>query len=419
MLVMVSLWLIPAFNQAAPVELMHYAYVSDGTAWHEWLQERANTYNATHPNVKVNISISPAGQNYPERILVMLAGGNPPDVTELHLGLAGTVLAQDAFLDLGPYLERDSQVKKTDFTPFVWTALTTPNGKIWGIPTDIYPVTAWYNKDMLAAAGLPEPNSLAPSAWTWQALEEMARKLYRKGEGSSTRYGIDYRVTSRPHIQVKQAGGNFYDRYVQPSRSRWTSPEVVKALEWIQKLVTTDLAAPLTTPNITNYYFWNGLSGIDICDGPGIIGAYMVNARFAWDIAPQPLGPANRGSEIALDVFQIMKDSKHHNEAWEWIKFLAADDESQRRFVAATGRVPSYRKAQASYPTLVPNAPPSWRIFFDTANDPDSFPTYIMAQDTTIRPIVNTELNKIWNNQIDVRSAVETIHQKVQAIFNE
>ena len=403
--------------QAQTVELTHFAYLSAGQAWFDWLRERAAVFHAQNPDIVVNVQVSASG-SYPDQIAVRLAGGAPPDVTELHTGLAAPFIGQGVFLDLRSLIERDPDVDYEDFTPFVWRGLTAPDGSVWGLPTDIYPVTTWFNKDMLAEAGLPTPLDLGDSGWTWAAAEEMASKMTRRrADGTTERYGMDYRLVLRPHIFVTQAGGSFYDRPVQPTESRWNTPEVVAGLSWIRKFLENEWAPPITTPNIAEWYFWNGKTGLDLVDGPGIIGPYLADTSWDWDVAVQPLGPGGRGTEVALDSFQVLADSPHPEAAWKWIKFLAADVESQERFVQVTGRVPSYIPVQPSYPALVPVAPPNWQAFFLAASDPDAFPTYAIPQASQINAVTRDPLNQIWRGEIAVEVAVEEIHRLVQAIL--
>lgn len=154
-------------------------------------------------------------------------------------------------------------------------------------------------------------------------------------------------------------------------------------------------------------------------DGPGIIGAYMTKVNFQWDIARQPLGPANRASEVAVDAFEIVATTQHPDQAWRWLKFIAADRESVAQFVRATGRVPSLRALQARYPTLVTAAPRSWTVFFDTAADPGAFANYVIPRAADVNPIISRELGKVWRGEEPARGALEAIHREVEALLKQ
>ncbi len=402
---------------AAPVEITHMTYFWHGQAWHDYLKDRAEAFNKRNPDIRVNILVAGETEAYGTKFTVMLAGGTPPDTTDFHPGIAAPFIGQGAFLDLRTYLRKDPSVRQSDFSPVVWKALTAADGSIWGLPADIYPVVTWFNADLLAEAGLPSPNDLAPADWTWARVVEMAKKLTRTdSQGNPAQFGID-RATGRYYIPVAQAGGALYDRHVQPTSSRWNTPAVVAGIEWVRSLLLEHRVAPPVTVNARDFYFWTGKTALDLVDGPGIIGAYLSKVQFAWDVAPQPLGPVNRASEVAVGAFEIVAASKHPDAAWEWLKFIAADPESTRRFVQVTGRVPSLRALQRQYPSLVAQAPRHWMVFFDTAADSDTFAGYVIPQANDVNPIVNRELVKVWRGEESVRNAVEAIHRQVEPIL--
>ena len=97
-----------------------------------------------------------------------------------------------------------------------------------GIPADLYVAPVFFNVDMYAEGGLANPNELG-EAWTWDTLIEVGRKL-----SQDTNFDGHFRPQShhglRRHVESlgsRQTGrGLLFDRYKDPTESRFNTPEV-------------------------------------------------------------------------------------------------------------------------------------------------------------------------------------------------
>lgn len=414
----VGLLLTGSWAVAAPVAITHYSYGAHGQAWADYLMERAKIFNAQNPDVQVEIQVSP-GNEYVSKFQIMLAGGVAPDVTDFHPALGATFLIQNVFTDLRPYLERDGINLNRLTSPSVVEVLTNNDGAIWALPGDIYPVVTFYNADILANAGLPFPDQLGNN-WTWEQALTMGKKtaIDANGDGINEQWGMD-RMWARWYIWVHQAGGMVYDRIIDPTRSTWNDPRVLTGLRFPLTAQMDNISPKTNTPNYTQTYFWFGKTALDLVDGPGVIGAYLKDASFNWNIAPQVRGPENAGSEIALGAFQIVGDSKNKEAAWRWLKYISLDMESHARFVELTGRAPSLNALQSRYRNLCPYLPSNFMAFFQTAGDPDTKMNYVLLQSSDINAVVNPLITQAFLGQIPLETAVTQIHDLVSAILAE
>ena len=68
--------------------------------------------------------------------------------------------SQGGYHDLRPFLQRSSKVSFDNHVPVARTAMTCPDGMIWGVPVDLYVVPTHYHADMFAQAGLATPAEL-------------------------------------------------------------------------------------------------------------------------------------------------------------------------------------------------------------------------------------------------------------------
>lgn len=406
----------PAFG-AEKVTITHLSYASHSESWHDFLREMKVGFEQEFPDIEVNILVE---TNPPEKFAVMMVGGNSPDVLDMSTTQAGPFIAQGDLLDLYPYVARDGRVSLDLWPDVALDGLTDPQGRLVGLPMSFYPIVTWYNKDLLAQAGLSTPAELG-DAWNWDALRSYGQKLTKdeNGDGQNEIWGID-RIRYRAYIQVRQAGGFYYDRETLPTESHLTSEPVVQALEFLHSIVVEDVTSqPPGTPNQADTYLWKGRAAVDVVDGPGIIGSLMKDVSFDWDIAPQPMGPANNGSAIFPGSFQISKHSKLQDAAWEWVRYIAAREEAVRAFTNITGRMPAMNSVARDYDAFVPNLPENWMTLFDQTLNPDNLMGAGVLPDSRLTSVLNTQLNEIFSGSVPVRPALEEAHRQSQSIFEE
>jgi ABC-type glycerol-3-phosphate transport system substrate-binding protein len=264
----------PAF--ATHVQLTRYTYSDHGDGFREYLSIMANRFE-TQTGISVEFVISSGGfDGYRSKLLTMVAGGVAPDVTDAHPVLAAPLLTKDLFEDLMPYVKRDKLSLEQRIPPVAIRGVTAPDGTLWGLPYSVYPVVTFFNADLFSEAGLPNPRELG-ERWTWETLTSSAKSLTRDkdGDGIMETIGTE-RISSRWEMQVHQAGGQLYDSIVYPNRSQFNSPEVLRAVEFIQGLYAENMA-------VTNaaYRTWKGNVGFNVVDGPTVIGLYYQDVPFS------------------------------------------------------------------------------------------------------------------------------------------
>lgn len=403
------------------VHIVHIAYTSHGQPWIDFLEAMAERFNALHhPNITVEI-MPGGGSTYRDKVVSMITGGISPDVTDFSEATMAALIEEGVFLDLRQFIQRDSEFDLGAYIPVVFQSVTAPDGAIIGLPFDIYPTLPFYNIDILNEVGLPTPNDLRPEEWTWDQVVEMAKKATKIGpDGSVERYGIG-QATYRWWNHVVQAGGKMYDRYMLGSVSYWNTPEVLAGIDWVRALMLDYQVAPIDgTPGANQYNFNHGRSAMTLGWGPGMVGQWLKDVTFNWDVALQPLGPANRGAQVAVNSVQILSTSQHPEEAWEWVKFLSYNLNNALEYIRITGRMPALLAAQAYFPELAGDlAPRHWLRYYETAVDPNAFATFIPRMASAVNSVVNAELRTVWRGEQAPAVALQRIHEQVSAIFAE
>ena len=101
-----------------------------------------------------------SGSEYRAKLMTMIAGGVPPDVTDAHPMLGAPLIAQGVFEDLTPYVKRDN-FPIDQMPPVAVEGVMTPDRKLWGIPGSVYPVVTFFNADLFCRS--PEYPTLGNS----------------------------------------------------------------------------------------------------------------------------------------------------------------------------------------------------------------------------------------------------------------
>lgn len=188
---------------AATQEITHFMYASHNEAWKQYLHTMAERFEK---ETGIQVTVIMSDGDYRSKLLAMIVGGTPPDVTDAHPVLAAPFIRDRLFEDLSPYVKRD-RVPIDRMPPVGIQGTTAPGGYMWGIPVSIMPVITIFNVDLFAQRGLPNPRQLGEN-WTWETLRSSARNLTRdlNGDGVPDTFGTS-RIHYRWEAQVHQAGG--------------------------------------------------------------------------------------------------------------------------------------------------------------------------------------------------------------------
>ncbi len=409
----VSLILLASTSALASVKLLHFGNTWHGSAWRQYVEERARAFEAQNPDVEIEI-ITAGGLK--EQFLTMHAGGIIPDVTEFILVSGGEVASQGYFTDLRPYFERDSEVSLDNYLPPSREALTWTDGAIWGFPIDLYVTVALYNPRHFAEDGLENPNELGVN-WTWEALIDAGKKLTKDqdGDGVYDRMAVvNTALAWSYNTFVRQAGGEMYDRLKDPTGSNLLDPAVERGVQFFVDLHRVHQIADM------DFHQWDpavamGLGSINFVSGPHNLSDLPEGSEV--DIALQPHGPDNSGTYYAANSFQIPKGAQNPDLAWRWIKFLVGSEEAVRSFVAATGSLPADVRVARDYELMMPHPPQHADVFFRQALNPSNSHDPLGGASGVLRSMLDEILTPLIDGEVGVRSALQDLHRRWTALL--
>ncbi|MDP4505370.1 ABC transporter substrate-binding protein [Nonomuraea turcica] len=200
---------------------------------------------------------------YPDKLRTELLGGSGPDIWRIWGGQLGAPFAKaKQAADLAPYYQKygwDSSINTAAI------AGMTFGGVKAGVPFTARALGAWYNKELLAKAGVDD----VPK--TYAELEEMNEKLVAAGItpcGLGGKYGWHI-MRLFEYLLEHTAGPDLHDKLLAGQES-WARPEVVEAFTLFKKWQDEK-------------WLPEGALGLD----PADVGNWYVQGKVAYDIEGQ------------------------------------------------------------------------------------------------------------------------------------
>ena len=163
-------------EEGAEIEIAYWeGSQSDKDAW-DWAIEKLKE---DHPEITITTQIYPS-DTYRDQLDTRIAGDDWPDVMRYTYQRLGKFKDSNTMLDLTPYIGQESL---DDLIPAFREACMY-DGKLVAMPHHTDVIALFYNKKMLADAGIEVPQSLE-EAWTVEEFTDIARQLKEAN-------GLDY-----------------------------------------------------------------------------------------------------------------------------------------------------------------------------------------------------------------------------------
>ena len=280
-----------------------------------FVQQLANQYEKSHPNVKIQLTLL-SDANAHQQYITAIEGGSTPCI-----GLVGNTWTPEfaGFGALAPISASAATLKQTYVASMVDSA--TYQGKVYGYPYDVGVRALIYRKDLFTRAGLTPPA-------TWTQLEQDATKLQNANPGVS-----GFAVIGGNQWYYLPMVWNWGGQIAVQQGGKWVSQmnasAAVQAYQFYASLLRKDKLSPSASAN------WQGSDA----DQAFSLGKVAMMVGGSWDLQailankasmqPQigtallPSGPAGNNDTFAggsnLAVFKNCTDQADAN---SFIKFL-------------------------------------------------------------------------------------------------
>ena len=316
-------------------------------------------WNAAHPRIQIQMTDLEANSS---KLAAELASGTAPDIIRLYgAGELAPYIVRGVAMDITSRLEaNNSQYPASDFEPvdsvFRFNGTVQGKGSWYGMPKDWSPdFTLWYNKDIFAKAGIPEPSSETPVSWP--DLFSLAKELTGSG-----RFGLGY------------GGGNTQlDASLllwimsQRRLNAWSADhkkakfnqsgvgEIVN--EWANQVVKPNLG-PNSVNGSTigiNPYFPKGQIAMALVGywfSGAIRGGAYASQKDSFATAPAPITSGGRRispTESATGAI-INAHTKHPDQAWQVFSYIYGKDRPQLERAQTGWGLPTFKSRWSQLP---------------------------------------------------------------------
>lgn len=358
------------------------------------------------------------------RLATSIAGGAPPDVFLLNYRYYGQFAASDSIAPLDERIDSSDRLAADDFYPVAMKAFQW-EGEQMCLPQNVSSLAVYYNKDVFARYGVPEP----PDRWTWTELVRTAVQLTRDAKGNQV-VGTESEGTALVDVYglgvepsvirlapfVWSNGGELVDDLRNPTRFTLNSPEAKQAVRDFLELrlaygvIPTDAEVEAQDDESR---FANGQLAM-LLSSRRATTTFRSIEDFAWDVAPLPIYDEPVGV-LHSDAMCITSQSESQNQAWEFLEFsLSAEGQA---VLVETGRtVPSNIDVSRSSAFLDPSLPPSRsQVFLDTI---DSIrPTPTISTWPEIEDVTSAILEDAMYKGLPVDEVVHRLDDETRDLF--
>ncbi|MFT4234680.1 MAG: sugar ABC transporter substrate-binding protein [Microbacterium sp.] len=365
------------------------------------MQEIADAFTAEHPNITIDIQVTP-NKEYWTKLQTAASGGAAPDVFWMN-GPNFQLYASNG--QLAPL--DDTGIDTADY-PEGLVDLYTYDGELYGAPKDFDTVALWYNKELFDAAGVDYPQA----GWTWDDMKEAAAALTDPAKDqygiAAAQYGQEYYYNS-----VVQAGGEVIS--ADGTKSGWGTPEALAGIQiWLdliddgsspdaQQMTDTSPADMFLSGKVA--MFQNGswaaieYAGSDIAD--------------KVDVVPLAAGPAGNQSVIHGIGNVANAKSEHVDAAKEFAAFASGEEAAEIQ--ASTGTViPAFNGTQQTWVDALPQY--DLQVYIDAVATATPYP---VSKNTAAWTSIESEsLSQIWVGAVPAEEGLADLAAKMQTALD-
>jgi multiple sugar transport system substrate-binding protein len=365
------------------------------------------SFTKENPRITVQFSPVEAGSwgAYFEKVSVMAAGGQPPDLARVAIEGVQLVAHRGMAQPLDAFIKRDSAALKEyfpDVNPNMVKSMAYL-GKQYQLPFTWNGPVIHYNTALFERAGIPRPKD----DWTAENFLDVAKRLTRDdvwGVATPNAYwgGLI------PWLFLN--GADLLSDDWKTSKAN--DPRTVEAVQFYQELSSRHRVAP---PNGAGADFNTGKLAMRM-DGGGNHRLNMINAGMKdFDVLPFPKWKTQTHCYGGTG-FPIMKGSKYHEESWQLNKYLLRK-ESIAAFVASVSQTPARRSVAYDMWVKAGEAPKNYRIYFDVldkgARAVPSPPEFNEVETATLK-----HLRQVTANEVNAKTAMDNLHRELTEILS-
>ncbi|MFJ7934232.1 ABC transporter substrate-binding protein [Sporosarcina sp. NPDC096371] len=279
-------------------------------------QDMIDKFNASQDKIKV--VLESYGSEYDTKITAGMGAKDAPDIMYMW----NYPQYKDALEPLDTYLEKEGAEFKDNFYETLWN-YNSADGQILGLPVGYTTHVVYYNKALFDEAGVDYPKS----GWTWEDLQETAKKVANKDSkvsgfafsGKPDPYDFEMFLWSNNTSYVDEEGN---------LKGNVDSKESVEVFEMFQNMAKDGYA--ITTEGSGSTEMKSGKVAMFVYGAWGL--TPLKEAGIDYGVVELPSFKDKKSvSILSSSGVSIYKNSKHKDEAFEFIKFWTNEEANKER----------------------------------------------------------------------------------------
>src|SRR5512132_368989 len=311
-----------ASNQPVTISMMMWGDPAELEVWNQIVAD----FHQAQPNITVKVEVSD-WDSYWTKLKTLLSADTPPDVFAMDAPLYLDYQSRGVLLNLQPYLDKNPDLLKGEY-PQTLEAYTTSDRR-YGLPRDFQTIVLFYNKDMFDAAGVDYPTA----DWTYDDLREAAKQLTKdsNGDGKIDQFGFyadpwDMELIWSEGIWAY--GGDIIN--ADHTKTLVGEPKARQAWQLFHDMMFEAKSWPdsTTAGEYGGDPFLAGVAAMTTIGHWAVPG--YAEAKFKWDVAPMPAGPAGKATSVNSAGFVVGKASKNPDAAFEFLKYVLSEPAQKR-----------------------------------------------------------------------------------------
>ena len=336
-LLLICSLIVGAAETKEEIKLVFANWASAEEATRATLNAVIDEFIKIHPNVKIENLGIPFDQ-VGRQLITMAAGGNAPDVIQLNGNWPFELGSMGALMDL-------NEVAEPEYLADNYKGgleIGTYEGKLYAVPYALTSHGFWYNKDIMAAAGIES----VPA--TMDELMDACVKIKDKlGAGGVYALGVDTTKIDYSLIGFIPWMWTFGATPLEGGVN-FNTPENKKCFEWLREIVAKGY-----NPLGLQIKELRELTAKDKIafklDGPYCLGILRsLNTKLEGDaffdkfgVTTTPKSDKVSSPQILADIHNlgISSQCKNKKMAWEFVKFLTSSDISITKYLLPMGCV--------------------------------------------------------------------------------
>jgi multiple sugar transport system substrate-binding protein len=396
-------------------------------------QACADDFHKANPNITIKISQTAWGQ-YWTNLTTQLAAGSAPDVWVDHASYYPQFVQDKQIVDIAPLVKKD----KLDLSQYVdgLADFWTDGDARYGLPKDWDTMGLVYRTDDLKAADV-DPASLSTLTWNptdGGTFEQLIAKLTVDANGHN---GLDP-AFDKNHVKTygflpewadgaqgqngwgnlaASLGWTYANKNPFGTKFNYGDTKLADTISWLVGLSGKGYAPKLDTQSTLarSDVLASGGGAVTTLGSFNLEGYKGKTDQFGF--APLPIGPEGRKSAINGLSDAIYAGSKHKDQAWDWVKYLASA--KCQDAVAATGVVfPAIKEASVKAAAVREKQGLNAQVFLDEQKAKDgTFILPISYHGTEVNQIVQDAIQSVALGSAKAKDALKAANDKVNALF--